>query len=645
MRPSQRLGGVVLLLLLSASGCAGVQSRTNGSARNPEEAAPSRSASWFGSRFWARPTPTSASAAAGTGVTPDADTARPTAPETDIWPGPRSSGLSRRFPMLGNRDRGKGTASDGDVYPTLASLSTPAAAPDGSNDRQVRPGSGDEVAKGASARQQAARAKAASTAQRDVPELLPSPIAVRVPVKLHDRPESRGAVALEVEPADLNEGEEATRGTSPRDLVVSSTPELPETRQPALSKPARNRPRREAYLIATAASAADLTTTGGDEPAQPSTSSPQPAPSAVSQQPKPTTPKPPTTAPSTTPSTGSPPPPLAPSTPSAGPPPPPLGPATSPSPARDSPPVPPTAPTPSLPAPVPVPVPEPVPTAEPGPKPVPSTLEPASPTAVPAPVPVPAGQGLATAPSPAPAASGQGSLGLAQASPSPQASVRSAGKPVKPPHKSCWLLAWIHSLHQPAPPPKCQLPSVMFPTTYQTCVPGPRPTGQTVAGCVQPAPQSPQASTPPPAPAPAPTPTPAPQGRRKRRAFHGFTMEWPRTFSPRYEAGDTAARATATTPGSDSGGEPASAVRASAANPLRLRLRPRPARARCCPKASPGWAHGAPYRAISRSGTRSSSASRPRASTKRLSASSNWSAISGYCSMTLFCSQRSSGLQ
>ena len=457
MRPSQRLGGVALLLLLSASGCAGVQSRMNGSARNPAEAAPSRSSGWFGSRFWARPTPTSASAAAGTAVTPDADTVRSTAPETDIWPGPRSSGLSRLFPMLGNGDRGKRTASAGDVYPTLASLSTPAAVPDGSNDRQVRPVSGDEAAKGASTRQQAARTKAASTALRDVPKLLPSPIAVRVPAKLHDRPESRGAVALEVEPADLNEGDEATRGTSPRDLVVSSTPELPETRQPALGEPARNRPRREAYLIATAASAADLTTTGGDEPAQPSTSSPRPAPSAVSQRPKPkpTTPKPPTTAPSTTPSTG---------------PPPPL--------------------------PVPVPVPEPVPTAEPGPKPVPSTLEPESETAVPAPVPVLAGQGFATAPSPAPAASGHGSLALAQASPSPQMSVRSAGKPAKPPHKSCWLLAWIHSLHQPAPPPKCQLPPVMFPTAYQTCMPGPRPTSQTVAGCVQPTPQSPQASTP-----------------------------------------------------------------------------------------------------------------------------------------------------
>ena len=93
---------------------------------------------------------------------------------------------------------------------------------------------------------------------------------------------------------------------------------FPRLGQPPPGEPARNRPRREAYLIATAASAADLTTTGGDEPAQPSISSPQPAPSAVSQQPKPRTPKPPTTAPSTTPATGPPPPPLAPTTPSAG---------------------------------------------------------------------------------------------------------------------------------------------------------------------------------------------------------------------------------------------------------------------------------------------------------------------------------------
>ena len=526
MRPSRRLGGVVLLLLLSASGCAGVQSRMNRSARNPEEAAPSRSSGWFGSRFWARPTPTSGSAAGGTAVTPDADTARPTAPETDIWPGPRSSGLSRLFPMLGNRDRGKRTPSVGDVYPTLASLSTPAAAPDGSNDRQVRPVSGDEAAKGASTRQQAARTKAASTAQGDVPKILPSPIAVRVPVKLHDRPESRGAVALEVEPADLNEGDEATRGTSPRDLTVSSILDLPELAQPAPGAPARNRPRREAYLIATAASAADLTTTGGDEPAQPSTSSPQPAPSAVSQQPKRRTPKPPTTAPSTTPATGPPPPPLAPRTPSAGQPPPPLGPATSPSPATRSAPVPPTAPTPSLPIPVPVPYPSPCrpPNRAPSQCLPPSNLRLRRPCQLRHGFPR-ARVLLLPRTRLRLAASGLGSLALAQAWPSPQASVRSAGKPAKPPHKSCWLLAWIHSLHQPAPPPKCQLPPVMFPTTYQTCVPGPRPTGQTMAGCVQPTPQSPQAFT--------PLPCTSPQRRRKRRASHGFTMEWPRTSSPR----------------------------------------------------------------------------------------------------------------
>ncbi len=504
MRPSRRLGGV-LLLLLSASGCAAVQSRMNRPVRNPEDPPPSRSSGGFGSKFWARPTPTSASSAAGAAVTPDVETARPTAPETDIWPGPKSAGLSRLFPMLGNRDRDKKTASAGDVYPDLASLSTPAATPQRSNDRQVKPVSGDETPEDASTRRQTARTKAANSAQGDDPELLPCPIAVRVRVKRHDRPETRGAVALEVEPADLNEGDEATRGASPRDLAVSVTLELPDIGQPAPGEPARKRLRREACLIATAASAADVTTTGGDELVQPSTPSPQPAPSTVSQQPKPTTPKPPTTAPSTTPSTGSPPPPLGPATspaPATGPPPRPLGPATSPAPATNSAPVSPRPPTPSLPAPVPVlvpipepvPVPEPVPTAEPGPKPAPSTPEPEPHVmAVPAPAPVPAGQGLAA--SPAPAASSQGSPAPAQASPSPQASVRSAGKPAKPPHKSCWLLDWVHSWRQPAPP-DCQLPPVTFPTTYQTCMPGPRPTGPTLAGSVHPAPQSPQASPP-----------------------------------------------------------------------------------------------------------------------------------------------------
>ena len=512
MRPSRKLGGVVLLLL-STSGCAAVQSRINGPTRNPEEAAPSRSSEWFGSRFWSRPTPTptptSASTAAGKPVTPDVDTARPTALETDIWPVPRStSGLSRLFPMLGNRDRAKTTSQAGDIYPTLASLSPPAATPEESNDRLVRPMSGEETPKGVASRQQAARTKSASTAQDDVPELLPGPISVRVPVKCHDRPEIRGAVALAVEPANLNEGDEATRGSSPKNFAVSSTPDFSETGQPAPIVPARNRPRREDYLVATAAGPADLMTTGGDEPAQPSTTDLEPALSAVSQQPKPATPKPPATPPSTAPSAGPPPPPLAPSTtPSAGAPPPPLGPATSPPPATDSAAAPPTAtaPAPSPPAtsPVPAPVAEPVPTAEPGPKPAPSTLESTPPvTAVPAPAPVPAALGLAaaTAQAPASAASRQGSPALAQPAPSPQASVHSAGSPAKPPHKSCWLLDWFHSLHQPAPQPRCQLPPATFPTTYQICMPrpGPKPTGQTAAGPVHPAPQSPRASAPPP---------------------------------------------------------------------------------------------------------------------------------------------------
>ncbi len=513
MRASLRLGGVVLLLL-SVSGCAAVQSRMNGPARNPEDPPPSRSSGWFGSKFWGRPTPTSAAA---TAVTPDVEPARPAAPETDIWPAPKSSGLSRLVPILGNRDRGQKTPTAGDVYPDLASLATPAATSQRDNDSQVKPVSGDATPEDATTRGPTARTKAANSAQGDDPVLLPSPIAVQVPVQRQVRTEPRGTVALEVEPADLDDGDGATRGTSPRNLAVNPTLEHPEIGQPTPVEPARKRPRREDYLIATAASVADATATGS-EPAQPSTSSPQPAGSAVSQQPKPPTPKPSATAPSTTPSTGPPPPPLGPSTPSTGPPPPPLGPATSPPPAMNSAPVPPTPPVPSLPAqapapatvtppvpvspPVPVPAPEPPPTAEPGPKPASSTPEPEPPaTDAPAPASVPAGQGLAASPAPAPAptASGQGSQALAQAAPSPQASVRPAGKPAKPAHKSCWLLDWVHSWHKPAkqpPQPDCQLPPVTFPTTYQTCMPGPGPAGQMLAGSVHPAPQSSQASAP-----------------------------------------------------------------------------------------------------------------------------------------------------
>ncbi len=516
MRPSRRLCGVVLLLL-STSGCAAVQSRMNGPTRDPEDQPPSRSSGWFGSKFWSRPTPTSASSAAGTQVTPDVETARPTTPETDIWPGPKSSGLSRLFPMLGSRDGGQRTATAGDVYPTLASLSGSAATPLASNDRQVKTASGDEPPEQAATRRQAARTRAASPAQTYDPEVLPSPIAVRVPARLHERPASRGTVALEVEPADLYEGNESARGESSRNFAAGPTLELPEIGQP-----------RRASLPATGHGVRP--TSSRPLPAWPTwrvpagtklLSRPHPARCPLGQC------EPAAQGPfSEAPANGS----LddaihgsSASSPRAhdtihGPSPPPLEPTTAPAPATGSIPAPTTPPSQSpppaatapapapaaapAPAPEPVPPPESVPTAEPGPKPAPSTPGSVPPVAaMPGPAPVPTSQSLAPAAAPAPfaAATGQGNATRAQAAPSPQA-IGSAGSPAKPPHKTCWLLDWVHSLHKPASPPpsNCQLPPVTFPTAYKTYTVASRPTGQSVAGCVQPTPQSPQAFTPPP---------------------------------------------------------------------------------------------------------------------------------------------------
>ena len=260
MRPSQRLGGVVLLLL-STSGCAGIQSRMMGprkTRRKPPRVAPRAGSDRDSGRGQRQPRPARRRYRGDTrrryGPTHRArgrHLARTTilrafatlsdARESGSW---QENGLGRRclphprVPFHTSRGR------------------------DESNDRQVRPVSGDEAAKGASTRRQAARTKAASTAQGNVPALLPSPIAVRVPVKLHDRPASRGAVALEVEPADQNEGDgqpgeparETSRSARRRNFLRPGSLRW---------EPARNRRRQEAYLIATAASAADLTTTGG----------------------------------------------------------------------------------------------------------------------------------------------------------------------------------------------------------------------------------------------------------------------------------------------------------------------------------------------------------------------------------------------
>ncbi len=492
MRPSRRLGGVVLIML-STSGCAAVQSRYNETRRNPEPPTSGRSSGWFGSRFWSRPSAASANSASGTEAAPEPETTRPTTPETDIWTGQRSSGLSRLLPLLGNSDRSRKAVPD-DYYPKLSSLSRPAAVPSGNSDRQVRTVSDDEPSAVALSGQPQAPASNPAADMGGVTELLPTPVTARAAVKPHNRPEARGTIALEVEPADLDKSEQAAPKPRWKDLMAGSADAAPELQQPTVGSQRRSPARRESYVIATAASSP---TSGGDDPAQPTPSSPQPVLSALTQQPKPSVPKPPAAAPSTAPATGQPPPPVAPSRPSLGPPPPPLESTPSTAPPAESAPVPSTPPPPSAPAPkppvatpapVPVPAPEPVPSAEPGPKPVRPGAEPSLPSeAVPPSMPVPTGQAQSSVATPTGVAgsSSQFMPNSAQTWPSPQASAPSAG-PASKPHKTCWLLDWFHSLHQPSPQARCQLPPATFPTTYQTCMPGPRPTCQTATQPVQP---------------------------------------------------------------------------------------------------------------------------------------------------------------
>lgn len=260
MRPSRKLGGIVLLLL-STSGCAAVQSRFNDPARTPEQPASSRTSGWFGSRFWSRPTPTSASSTADTTVTPEQDPTRPTAPETDIWPGPPPSGLSRFLPTLGSRDGSKGSAPGDDLYPMLSSRSTPANSA-GITDAQVTMASDDDASADAFARRQAARAKPLAADSADIAEHAPSTVAPRVPIKMHNRPEAESTVALDVEAVDLNASGDSYRGTNRRDLGASSTREHNESGGDGQESPVRHRPRRESYLLAASTNEADLTATG-----------------------------------------------------------------------------------------------------------------------------------------------------------------------------------------------------------------------------------------------------------------------------------------------------------------------------------------------------------------------------------------------
>ena len=110
MRLSRGLG-VVVLMLVGASGCAGVQSRTGWYSQSPQAGEPARSGRWFSRGWWSAPTPTSAQTETGEKLTPDLDAPRTASPETGIWPEPRTARFSRLIPMFRAQRRRKESGS------------------------------------------------------------------------------------------------------------------------------------------------------------------------------------------------------------------------------------------------------------------------------------------------------------------------------------------------------------------------------------------------------------------------------------------------------------------------------------------------------------------------------------------------------
>ncbi len=518
---------VVLLLLLGVSGCAGLGGSKTVLSQRSDGSRPGSSREWLAARYWSRTTRSSASHTQGD----DTRAACPqslgsAAAQTDIWSAERTNGLSRYFPKLGSRDSRTQPPSADLGYPTMATRSALLKRPEARSDRQVKTTSAQERASGQSDRigqvpnQDASRDQASASLPSDISDLLTGPSPARVPWKLYEHPMAQEDVALLVALADPTAETQPSLGL-PQQQFLNSPPHRSEEDLDSWNKTPSDsaRPRRDDQLIA-------LTSRDPQEDAAPA------------QQPTPPSP--------TTPSTGSPPP--LPDEPAPTP-----VPAQTPEPASVPTPEPVPAPaqvptqTPA-PAPVPTPAPapapaqvaapapasepaaqppssraEPVPTAEPGGEPVlvptphaggsPArpAVQPPSPVAANqqsaagtapalAPLPTSPGKAQATAAAQSGAASGQsgvasGQSGIAsgRSAPCQKTVVRRTAKPAPAPKQRWSLLAWFKSLHHPEPPEplaSSQLPSVMFPTTYNRCLPRGEQGCLPSPSCVQLAPQS-----------------------------------------------------------------------------------------------------------------------------------------------------------
>src|SRR5262245_37794221 len=96
--------GVVVLLMLGASGCAGVQARPAWFDQSQGQASQLKPADGLLSRWWSKPAPAPTHAPGESPLPTEATASRSATPEKAIWPEGHQARLLRVFPLLGRRD-------------------------------------------------------------------------------------------------------------------------------------------------------------------------------------------------------------------------------------------------------------------------------------------------------------------------------------------------------------------------------------------------------------------------------------------------------------------------------------------------------------------------------------------------------------
>jgi hypothetical protein len=206
----------------------------------------------------------------------------------DIWPHRETaSRLPRVFPLLGRHDDSDRSAPARRIDREPESRTSAAARHTNATDREVQPAGGLEVGSESSRSPRATRKPAGqqSAPDTETADLLPMPIAVNLPIKLHERPLAEGDVALQVSPYDLPPLSNQAEGEA-RELSDSPVQSLTATHRPepsALEAPVRTTPRREEHLVPAAAGANSESALpdsgfpqGGSQAPQPPSPSPAP---------------------------------------------------------------------------------------------------------------------------------------------------------------------------------------------------------------------------------------------------------------------------------------------------------------------------------------------------------------------------------